>query len=135
MSRDIQNIEGIGPKYAALLKQQGIDTTARLLEVGNTRQGRKELAEMTSINESSILKWVNMCDLFRIKGVASQFAELLEEAGVDSIRELRKRNADNLALQVAEINQVKRLCKTTPSRKTVADWIRQAKALEPVVTY
>lgn len=135
MSRSIQNVEGIGPKYAELLKQQGIDTTAKLLEICCNRKGREELAEKTTISVSSILKWVNMCDLFRINGVAGQFAELLERAGVDTVKELCNRNADNLALQIAEVNQECRLCKTTPSRKTVADWIRQAKALEPLVTY
>jgi len=135
MSRNIEDVEGIGPKYAELLRQQGVDTTAKLLEVGASRSGRKELAEKTTINESSILKWVNMCDLFRIKGVAGQFAELLEGSGVDTVKELRNRNADNLAIQIAEVNQVKRVCKTTPSKKTVSDWIRQAKILDPMVTY
>jgi predicted flap endonuclease-1-like 5' DNA nuclease len=135
MTRNIQEVEGIGPKYAELLKQQGIDTTTRLLEIGCTRPGRKELAEKTSINEASILKWVNMCDLFRIKGVAGQFAELLEGAGVDTVKELRKRNADNLALQMSEVNEAKHLCKTTPSARTVTGWIQQAKSMEPMVTY
>jgi len=135
MSRNIQNVEGIGPKYAELLKQQGIDTTEKLLELCCNRAGREALAEKTSISASKILKWVNMCDLFRINGVAGQFAELLECAGVDTIKELRNRNPDNLAMQMAEVNQARRLCKTSPSNKTVADWIRQAKTLEPLVTY
>lgn len=135
MSRNIQDVEGIGPKYAELLKQQGIDTTTKLLEIGGNRPGRKELAEKTSINEASILKWVNMCDLFRIKGVAGQFAELLEGAGVDTVKELRNRNADNLALQLSEINEARHLCKTTPSTKTVSGWIQQAKSMEPMVTH
>lgn len=135
MSRNIREVEGIGPKYAELLKQCGIDTTDKLLEAGGDRSGRKELAEKTSINESSILKWVNMCDLFRIKGVAGQFAELLEGAGVDTVKELRNRNANNLALQMSEVNQAKRLCKTTPSAKIVATWIQQAKTMEPGVTH
>ncbi len=135
MTRKIQDVEGIGPKYAELLKQQGIDTTARLLEVGGNRSGRKELAEKTTINESSLLKWVNMCDLFRIKGVAGQFAELLEGAGVDTVKELRNRNAENLAEKMAEVNNVKHLCKATPSTKTVANWIEQAKNMEPMVTH
>ena len=135
MSRNIREVEGIGPKFAELLKQYGIDTTDKLLEAGGDRSGRKELAEKTSINESSILKWVNMCDLFRIKGVAGQFAELLEGAGVDSVKELRNRNANNLALQMSEINEAKCLCKTTPSVKIVATWIQQAKTMEPGVTH
>jgi predicted flap endonuclease-1-like 5' DNA nuclease len=135
MPRNIREVEGIGPKYAETLKQHGIDTTDKLLATCGDRSGRKELAEKTSINESSILKWVNMCDLFRIKGVAGQFAELLEGAGVDTVKELRNRNANNLALQMSEVNEAKRVCKTTPSAKIVASWIKQAKAMEPGVTH
>ena len=86
MSRSIQNVEGIGPKNAGLLNQQGIYTTSKLLEVGRNRSGRKEIADKTSISESSILKWVNLCDLFRINGIAGQFAELLECSGVDTVK-------------------------------------------------
>ena len=135
MSRSIQDVEGIGPKYAEILRQQGIDTTDKLLHVGGSRAGRMELAEKTSINESRILKWVNMCDLFRIKGVAGQFAELLEGAGVDTVKELRLRNANNLSMQMSEVNDAKRLCKTTPGAKIVAMWITQARSLEPMVTH
>lgn len=135
MSRNIQDVEGIGPKYAEILKQEGIKTTAKLLEIACNKPGRKELAEKTSINETSILKWVNMCDLFRINGVAGQFAELLEGAGVDTVKELRNRNADNLAEKMAEVNKAKHLCKTSPSAKTVTKWIEQAKVLPPMVTH
>ncbi len=135
MSRSIQDIEGIGPKYADLLGREGITTTARLLQVGGNRAGRKLLAQKTSINEKNILKWVNMSDLFRIKGVAGQFAELLEGAGVDTVKELRTRNAENLAVKMAEVNDAKRLCKATPSSKTVSKWVAQANRLPPMVTY
>lgn len=135
MSKSIQDVEGIGPKYAELLKQEGINTTDKLLEIGGTPAGRKALAAKTSINDSSILKWVNMCDLFRIKGVAGQFAELLEGAGVDTVKELRNRNAENLAEKMAEVNGVKKLCKVCPSAKVVTGWVDQAKTLDPKVSY
>jgi len=135
MSRKIQDVEGIGPTYAKILKEEGIDTTLEFLEVCGSRKGRKELAKRTSLSESNILKWVNMCDLFRINGVASQFAELLEGSGVDTVKELRTRNADNLALKMDEVNEKKRLCKATPGAKTVSQWIQQAKELEPMVSY
>jgi predicted flap endonuclease-1-like 5' DNA nuclease len=135
MSKRIQEIEGIGPKYAEILKQTGIDTTDKLLKSGCDKNGRKALAEKTSISEASILKWVNMCDLFRIKGVAGQYAELLEGAGVDTVKELRTRNAENLAEKMAEVNNVKRLCKVKPGLKAVAGWIEQAKQLAPMVTH
>ncbi len=135
MSRKIQDIEGIGPKYADLLGRAGITTTEKLLQAGGNRAGRKQLAQQTSINEKYILKWVNMSDLFRIKGVAGQFAELLEGAGVDTVKELRTRNAENLAEKMAEVNNAKRLCKATPSSKTVSNWVDQANKLPPMVTY
>ncbi len=135
MSKEIQSVEGIGPKYAELLVQEGINTTDKLLEVACSKSGRKELAEKTSINETIILKWVNMCDLFRINGVAGQFAELLEGAGVDTVKELRNRNADNLAEKMAAVNKEKHLYKTSPSSTTVSKWIEQAKTLEPMVTH
>ena len=135
MSKSIQDIEGIGPKYAGLLKQQGIYTTGKLLEVGSKPAGRKELADKTSINESSILKWVNMCDLFRINGVAGQFAELLEGSGVNTVKELRNRNAENLAEKMKEVNEQKHLCKTTPNASMLSGWVDQAKTLEPMITY
>lgn len=135
MSRKIQDIEGIGPKYADLLSRAGITTTEKLLQAGGNRAGRKQLAQQTSINEKYILKWVNMSDLFRIKGVAGQFAELLEGAGVDTVKELRTRNAENLAEKMAEVNNAKRLCKATPSSKTVSNWVDQANKLPPMVTY
>lgn len=135
MSKSIQDIEGIGPKSAGLLNQQGIYTTSKLLEIGSDRSGRKGLADKTSISESSILKWVNMCDLFRIDGVAGQYAELLEGSGVDTVKELRNRKAENLAEKMKEINEQMRLCKTTPNASMVSGWVEQAKTLEPMITY
>lgn len=135
MSKNIQDVEGIGPKYAVMLNEAGIKTTTNLLEAGASKNGRKELAEKTSINEKVILKWVNMCDLFRINGVAGQYAELLEGAGVDTVKELRTRNAENLAEKMAEVNNEKRLCKASPSATVVVKWVEQAKDMEPMVTH
>ncbi len=135
MSKSIQTVEGIGPKFAELLKNEGIVTAEKLLEIGCSKPGRKALADKTTINEKNILKWVNMCDLFRINGVAGQFAELLEGAGVDTVKELRTRNAENLVAKMAEVNKEKNLCKTSPGLNTVSKWIEQAKTLDPVVTH
>lgn len=135
MSNSIQQIEGIGPKYAEALNNAGIKTTLNLLEAGCSKKGRQSLAEKTAISESVILKWVNMCDLFRINGVGGQFAELLEGAGVDTVKELRTRNAGNLAEKMAEVNGVKHLCKVSPPTGIVSKWVEQAKGMEPMVTY
>jgi len=85
-------IEGIGEKYATKLKMVGVSTTNALLERGKTPQGRQELSEKTGISEKFILEWVNLADLFRIKGVGEQYSDLLEEAGVDTVVELAQRN-------------------------------------------
>lgn len=135
MAKNIQDIEGIGPKYAEILSAQGIKTTENLLQEGATRTGRKNLATQTEISDKLILKWVNMCDLFRINGVAGQFAELLEDAGVDTIKELRNRNPDNLAVKMAEVNSTKKLCKVSPSSVMVSKWVEEAKILEPMVSH
>lgn len=135
MSKSIQEIQGIGPAYQELLKQENILTTEKLLAMGGNKAGRKQLADRTAISEKKILSWVNMCDLFRISGVAGQFAELLEGAGVDTVKELRNRNAENLAAKMAEVNKEKRLCKVSPGATAVAKWIEQAKTLEPMVTH
>ncbi len=135
MSKSIQTVEGIGPKYAEILKAEGISTTDKFLQAAASKSGRKDLAAKTEISETNILKWANMCDLFRINGVAGQFAELLEGAGVDTVKELRNRNADNLAEKMAEVNSAKKLCKTSPSAKVVSKWVEEAKTLTPMVTY
>ncbi len=135
MSRKIQDIEGIGSSYAKILAEQGINTTSQFLETCATKKGRSALSKQTSLSEGKLLKWTNMCDLFRINGVASQYAELLEASGVDTIKELRTRNAENLALKMSDVNADKNLCKSTPSVKMISEWIQQASELEPIVSY
>jgi len=135
MSEKIQAIEGIGPHYAQILINAGIRTTRDLLEAGAAPGGRQQLAEKTGINEAMILKWVNMCDLFRIKGVGSQYAELLEAAGVDTVKELRNRNHENLAATMREVNSAKQLVRQVPAANRVADWIDQARHLDPMISH
>ncbi|MGN6507970.1 MAG: DUF4332 domain-containing protein [Chitinophaga sp.] len=135
MSYPIQEIQGIGPNYANKLTGIGINTVAKLLEDGGTKAGRTRLAESTGIPESVILTWVNHADLMRINGVGDQFAELLEAAGVDTVKELRTRNAENLHAKVSELNAVKNLSGRVPSLSEIQGMIDQAKDLEPVLTY
>jgi len=135
MSTSIEAIEGIGPKTGASLRKAGIRTVEKLLETGCTKKGRKQLAESTGISEQQLLSCVNMADLFRIKGVASQYAELLVAAGVDTVKELRNRNAANLTTKMAEVNAAKKLVRVSPSSSVVTRWVEQAKSLPPMVSH
>ena len=135
MAYKIIDIQGIGPVYAEKLIAVGIETVDQLLEKGCCPKGRKELEDQTGIRADLILTWVNHADLFRVKGVGPQFAELLEAAGVDTVKELRNRNAANLAAKMLEVNEAKHLCKRTPVEKEIQKFIDLAKALDPAVTY
>lgn len=131
----IDEVEGIGPTYAAKLQEAGIKDTDAYLERACTAPGRKELAETTGISGKLILGWVNMVDLCRISGVGPEFAELLEAAGVDTVKELRNRKPENLAAKMAEVNEEKKLTRVVPSEKQVTDWVAQAKELPPRIEH
>jgi predicted flap endonuclease-1-like 5' DNA nuclease len=129
------DIEGIGEGYARKLMAGGIKTARELLNQGATSQGRKSIAEKTSISEKVILEWVNHLDLFRVKGVGGQYADLLEEAGVDTVVELAQRNPDSLHLKLQAINQEKKLVRKLPTAFQVKSWIQQAAKLPRVVSH
>jgi len=129
------DIEGIGPKYATKLKSIGVSTTESLLMKGATPAGRKELASKSGISDTLILEWVNLADLFRIKGVAEEYSDLLEEAGVDTVVELATRNPANLYAKMGEVNAKKKLVRQLPSESQVADWVKQAKKLPRKISY
>lgn len=131
----IIDIEGIGPVYKKKLKAVGVATTEKLLELGGTPKGRKDLAANAGIGEDLILEWVNLSDLFRIKGVGSEYSDLLEEAGVDTVVELSKRVPKNLFDKMVEVNTAKKLVRKMPVEKQVADWVAQAKKLPRLVSY
>ncbi|MEI2384591.1 DUF4332 domain-containing protein [Breoghania sp. JC706] len=135
MSYPIADIEGIGPAYAEKLKAAGIATTEAYLERAKDPKGRKALAEETGIDASRILKWANMADLMRIKGVGEEYSELLEAAGVDTVKELKMRRPDNLAAKMAEVNEAKKLVRQVPSESQVTAWVEEAKSLPPMMTY
>ncbi len=131
----IDEIEGIGPAYRERLEKAGIGNTVQLLEKAGSKRGRVKLAEESGIEEKRILTWVNLADLMRLNGVGKQFAELLEAAGVDSVKELRHRNAGNLAKAMAETNAEKKLTRAVPSESQIQKWIDSAKETEPAVTH
>jgi predicted flap endonuclease-1-like 5' DNA nuclease len=132
----INNIEGIGPTFGDKLSKAGVKSVKTLLKRGCDRKGRKQLSEELKLDESTILKWVNMADLYRVKGVGSEYSELLEKAGVDTVKELRNRNAENLVNKMAEVNsQGRPLVRQLPGLKRVEGWIAHAKELDPMLTY
>lgn len=135
MSYPIDTIEGIGPVMGEKLKTVGITTTEGLLEAAKAPKGRKELAEKTGIAEKTVLKWANMADLMRIKGVGEEYSELLEAAGVDTVKELKMRNAANLTKAMAEVNATRKLVRALPAESMVQKWIDEAKTLSPMLTY
>ena len=135
MAYKIIDIQGVGPAYAEKLVAAGITTINQLLEAGKTSKGRKALEDKTGINGKLILTWVNHADLIRIKGVGPQFSELLEAAGVDTVKELATRNATNLCAKMNEVNEAKHLTRRVPTVVEIQRFIDGAKALEPAVTY
>ncbi len=135
MAHKIIDIEGIGDVYAKKLNAAGLKTTEDLLEKCKTKAGRRKVAEATGIAEKLILKWTNHADLFRIKGVAGQFSELLEAAGVDTIKEFRHRVPANLRAKMEAVNAEKNLVKRIPSVTEIEKMIAQAKEMEPMVKY
>jgi predicted flap endonuclease-1-like 5' DNA nuclease len=128
-------VEGIGPVYEEKLNVLGIKTTDDFFALTATKKGRKELAEKSGISEKLILEWTNHIDLFRIKGIGSEYADLLEAAGVDTVAELAGRRADNLHKKMEEVNEVKKLVRRVPYLKEVEKWILQAKELPRGIEY
>lgn len=135
MAYKIEEIEGVGTAYGEKLRAAGIATVEKLLEECAAKSGRVAMAEKTGISEKLILKWTNHADLMRINGVGPEFSELLEAAGVDTVKELRTRNAENLYAKLVEVNEEKKLVRRIPSQEQVVDMIAQAGELEPKMTY
>ena len=131
----IEGIEGIGPVKGEKFRAAGVKDTDSLLTNVCTPKQRKELAEKTGLPEAQILKFANMADLYRIKGIGSEYSELLEAAGVDTVPELAKRKAANLWQAMTNLNKEKKLCRLTPSETSVSKWIEQAKSLPRMLKY
>jgi predicted flap endonuclease-1-like 5' DNA nuclease len=131
----LTEVEGIGEVYAQKLKDIGIKTTEELLEQGASPKGREKIVEQSGISKKLVLEWINRADLFRIKGVGEEYADLLEAAGVDTVPELAQRNPENLYQKLLEINQEKEMVRRAPSQDQVSAWVEEAKGLPRVITY
>jgi len=131
----LTEIEGIGEAFAGKLAGAGVESTDDLLKKCATPKSRKDIAEASGIGEKQILRWANMADLFRIKGVGEEYADLLEAAGVDTVPELGQRNAANLFAKMTEVNEAKKLVRALPTEDKVSDWVAQAKKLDRKIEY
>jgi predicted flap endonuclease-1-like 5' DNA nuclease len=131
----LEEIEGIGPAYAGKLAGAGVSSADDLMNHGATKAGRATLAAAAGVDESRILTWVNHVDLMRLDGVGSEYADLLEAAGVDSCAELAQRNAANLTARLAEVNEAKDLVRRLPSEATVTAWITEAATHGKIVSH
>ena len=133
----LTTIEGIGPKNAKLLKAAGIRGTTSLLNAACTKKGRKELAKSSGVSEKLILEWCNRADLMRVRGVGEEYSDLLEQAGVDTVKELRNRKPANLHAKMLEVNSAgkRSFVRRPPSLSEVERWVEHAKSLDPMMTY
>lgn len=134
-NKKIEDVEGIGPVIGEKLRGAGIKDTDGLLENTRTPKQRKDLAEKAGLTDKQVLKFANMVDLYRINGVGSEYAELLEAAGVDTVPELARRNAANLTTAMTEVNEQKKLTRRVPTETEVTKWIAQAKDLPRMLDY
>ncbi len=131
----IIEIEGIGETYGAALEAAGVSTVEALLKEGSSPAGRQTLAEKANLTTKQILEWVNRADLMRVNGVGSEYSDLLEASGVDTVKELKYRNPANLAAAMREANQKRKLVRLLPTEKAVGRWIDHAKKLPLKITY
>jgi predicted flap endonuclease-1-like 5' DNA nuclease len=131
----LTDVEGIGEAYAGKLVSCGLMTQEQLLDLGATVLGRRTIAEESGISPKLILNWVNRADLARVKGIGSEYADLLECSGVDTVPELAQRNPLNLHNKMVEVNEEKKLVRSLPSVNQVTDWVQQAKMLGRVIHY
>jgi hypothetical protein len=135
MTYPITDIDGIDGEAAAILRTVGIRSTGRLLEAARTVHGRKMLAIKTGVDEKQLLCWANVADRMRVKGIRKEYAELLQAAGVDTVKDLKYRNPGNLAKAMAAANRKRKMVSMLPSQKVVGNWIKNAKTLELMIRY
>jgi len=131
----LSTIEGIGDTYAETLKSAGVTSIENLLEKGSTPSGRKSLAEASGLSGKLLLGWINRADLFRVKGIGEEYADLLEKAGVDTVPELAQRSPANLTKKMVEVNEKKKLVRKVPVQSMVEGWVAQAKKLPRKIHY
>lgn len=131
----LSEIEGIGAVYEEKLKAAGIKSIEDLLEKGRTKKDRVNLTEISGVSDKLILEWLNRADLARVKGIGSEYADLLEASGVDTVPELARRSPENLVEKMAQVNEEKKLVRRLPVLSQVESWVAQAKELPRALEY
>ncbi len=135
MTTTVEQLRGITPELAQALKSAGIRNNEQLLNAAATPKQRRSLGERFWVDDRVVLEFANRADLARIKGVGGAFSDLLERAGVDTVKELAQRRPDNLYQKIISTNKEKQLTGILPSEKMVQDWVQQAKAMDKVLSY
>ncbi len=133
--KEMTEIEGIGPAYSEKLAAIEINSIDQYLLATADRKGRKDIAEKTGISPKLVLDWANRADLMRISGIGEEFSDLLTEAGVDTVNELKYRNPEHLYNSLIEVNEQKKLVRRSPSQADVSSWVEAAQKLPVVLTY
>ena len=134
-NKKISDVEGIGPVISDKLIAAGVKDTNGMLAQCKTPSQRKSLASQTGLTGKQVLKFANMVDLYRVNGIGSEYAELLEAAGVDTVPELARRRPDNLCKAMGELNAQKSLVRRAPTEAEVTKWVAQAKELPRALAY
>lgn len=132
---EIEDVEGIGPVRGELLRKAGIKDTDKLLAACKTPKKRADLSEKTGISETIILKLANRVDLYRVDGIGSEYSDLLESSGVDTVVELATRKPANLLETLTKVNKAKHKTRRTPTLAEVTKWIQAAKSMPRVLEY
>jgi predicted RecB family nuclease len=135
MTYPISNLDGITPEHIKTLKSVGIWTTEGLLEAARNLRGRRQLSAKTGIPENVLLRWANMADRMRIKGIGGDHARLLEAIGVVTVRELKYRNPTHMAKAMAELNSKRKMVRLLPTENAIKRWIAAAAKLDQKITY
>jgi nucleotidyltransferase/DNA polymerase involved in DNA repair len=127
----IDEVAGVGQKDATKLRKAGVKTSGGLIDLAATRRGRTELSSKTGIPPRELQAWVHHADLLRVKGVGGEYAELLVAAGVETVRDLRRRNPTALVAKILSMNGSDKVVKRLPTESMVTGWIDSAKSVEP----
>lgn len=129
----IDEVAGLGMRQATRLRKAGVKTSKGLIEEASTRAGRSALSKKTGIPPRDLKSWVHHADLLRVKGVGGEYAELLVAAGIDTIRDLRRRNPTALVAKIISMNGSQKVVRRLPTETMVAGWIESATSIEPSI--